>query len=301
MLLRKLAEARKEKPDRWDRIKNLLGPVIGSGKRLHETITDQSVFDSIEKLVKMYRGLSTSVATIQKYEQDLKTIFRTTRQVDEDPLRQLSTAELIKRAYMMILEADRQYTEQNGTISRLQMISDRKTKEVRLLREKLRDSDRTAATTNIQLLRDSATREVGEDDPRRRSAVEKLIGAYRSSEEKRLKLEEQIVKLKSIIGDDNQPQQKSCQPPASNLFMELIELREIVKNTVADTFLKSDNYVQPDLIESFPRLLPPRPRFLMQQEPPEDLRIEQHSAADDFLDSLSQSFNDERNQDLNSP
>jgi hypothetical protein len=301
MLLRKLAEARKEKPDRWDHIKSLLMPVIGSGKPLHEPITDQSVFDRIEKLVKMHRELGTSVATIQKYEQDLRTIFRTTRQVDEDPLRQLSTAELIKRAYMMILEADRQYTEQNATISRLQTILYRKTKEVRLLRDKLRDSDRTAVTTNIQLLREAAIREVGEDDPRRRSAVEKLIEAYRSSEEKRLRLEEQIVKLKSIIGDDNQSQGVSSRPPASNLFMELIELRDIVKNTVADTLLKSDNFVQPDLMESFPRLLPPRPRFIVEREPPEDLRVDQHSRADDFLDSLGQSFNDERNQDLNSP
>ena len=302
MLLHKLAQAKTENPDRWERVKRSLLPVIASGNDFQEPISDKSVFDGIENLVKMHCELRASVTIIQKYEQDLKTIFHTTRQPEEDPLRQLSTSELIKRAYMMILEADRQHTQQTATIKRLQVVSERKTKEVRLLRERLRDADRTALITNIQTLRDGAIREVGQTDSRRRSAVEKLIEAYRFSEEKRMRLEEQVIKLKSIIGYASESQNECSRPSGSNLFMELIELREIVKKTVVDTFQKSvSDTVEPDLIESVPRLLPPRPRIVMDSQPYENASDDQRSKTDDFIDSLGHSFSDERLHDLNSP
>jgi hypothetical protein len=260
MLLHKLAEARQAKysntkdnktEDAFSRISKLVESVEVPGlERSGDEV--EYVFNTVDHIVKTYNKINKCSATISKYEQDLAKMFSKDI-AGSDDLK--PTENLLKRAYLMLTEADRQYRYQTKRLTELEEIAESKTFEVRKLRARLGEIETTCFRKEISILHERAVSEVGKD-AEKRSALETLIEGYEKSESRRKSLELEIVKLQSRLSQQNGKltQQNDASIPG-NLFIEIGELREMVKEIIGNVF----TVVPKQLSESVPRLVPPTP------------------------------------------
>lgn len=290
MLLHKLKQARDTKAQASSREE------LGELEELLRDISFPPLHDSrpvlrqkIEYLARVHREVVRSCEAIRKYESDLNSSFASSGFPSMDG-QQISTDELLKRSYLMILEADRQYKAQDREIKRLENSAARRKKEIAVLRSHVQELETSALVKTIDVLRENCMSEVPAKDGPKRAAIETLIEAFEKSEKTRASLQDQVLRLKSFLVEESRNDTHDPKNPSlGNIFMEIIELREIVKSRVVDVIKPCMSKLR----ESEPRLLVPSISSvepLMPDEPSTSRK----------LDSITSSFSEDFSQDLDS-
>ena len=290
MLLHKLKKARDHRvqdysKEEHEKLEELLRDISFPPLDESRPVLEQK----IEYLARVHKEVVRSCEAIRKYESDLNSLFASGAFSSMEG-QHISTDELLKRSYLMILEADRQYKTQDREIKILRKTVARKKKETADLRKHLQELETSSVTRTIDVLRTKCMSEVPATDIAKRAAIETLIDAFEKSEKTRASLQDQVIKLKSFLVEESRNEMhdpKNSSP--GNLFMEIIELRELVKSRVVDI-------LQPcmsDLRESEPRLMVPSVSLV---EP----LIPDEPSTSRKLDLISSSFSEDFSQDLDS-
>jgi hypothetical protein len=245
MLLHKLAEAKQnltiDDPRISDLLQRIRKIVLPSGE------SGETLISTILGLVETHQTLSKSCSFIQRYEQDLASILEKERDMAESSIH---VGELHKRSLMTLMEADRQCRSQIARIEELESVSQKKSAECKELRARLEEVEAESMNRNICILQERSMDEIGSDGTKR-SALNTLIDGYRKSEARRRALEIEVVRQRALLateGSGRKPQEFS-----GNVFIELQELKEIVKELVSKRMLEGSEIIT----ESLPRFPPP--------------------------------------------
>ena len=212
MLLRKLAEAREAKQGSDPtlvRIQQLLDGI---------EIDQDGLVGKVAFLVESFKKYSKCSRVIHQYERDLHSLFH-----EETPLTPGGSpvGELVKRAFLMITEADRQYRSHTKRIVELERLVTFKSAEVKELRNRLTELETNQVDRDISILQEHALRDINIE---KRPALNTLVEGYRKSESRRKSLEVEIIWLRSRTQEPHRPPEEK-----GNLFHELVELRQMVK------------------------------------------------------------------------
>ena len=260
MLLHKLTEARdarkladEKDSDLLRRIRKIVESVprtMSRSKSSHQMNSDDSLVQTIQNLVATHNTLSKCCGVMLRYERDLASILGQQSTVDSS----IPASELLKRSYLTVMEADRQFRSQANRIEELEVLVKRKSLECKELRERMETLEGEYMTQNICVLQERSMVEVGSDGSRR-SALNTLIEGYKKSEARRRALEIEVVRLRAISeNNSNRSEAVTDQYFPGNLFIELQELREIVKEFVVRNMGNDCT----EITESNPRLFPPQ-------------------------------------------
>ena len=266
------------------------------------------ILSGLKVLVENAKVRMACLGTIQRYEAELKSLID--GGPDDGGSDRLGMDELVKRAYFMVQEADRQYRNQAHRMADMAVATQRRKEEVRQLRAKIAELEDSHLKSKIEILREKCNREVGVGDREKISAIDTLIGGFQEAEKKRILLQKEIVRLKAIVV---LPEPQEDELSETNLFVEITELREIVKEFQMDKYRSSINSDW-EIRQSIPRCVPPVPMqgrgpFLPDipsPAPPVSPEVlckwDTHSGDDiDYFQSLSRSFTDELIQDSQTP
>ena len=247
-----------------------------------------NILSSAKFLVDFHRDFFECHGAIRRYEKDLGALcsaqsglFGTRDAVPLD--------ELVRRAYMHSAEADRQFKSSFLKISQLEESVKKRTFEVRALRGKVNELESELLESRVGVLKDRCLEEVG-GKLKKQSAVDALIDALKDSEKKRRQSTQELIRLKAIIDSRNDLPPK-LEVPSSNVFQEIIELREVVKDL--------SRSISPRPTHFAVSLFPPSP--LNPPRDPTDLTGREEEEENEIFACLSKSFTEELQKDSESP
>jgi len=273
-----------------DELNGILGSVNCLESMAEENATPKMKMLAVTRYLALFhRDFARCLATIRQYEADLASLCasQSADLSDRDPV---PLEELVRRAYMLSSEADRWLRRDFTRISGLEESVRKRTKEVRALRRKVNELENELVEARIRFLKEKCYGEVS-GQIQKEGAIDALITALKESESKRRLFAQELLRLKAINESRNAPDSEF----SSNLFTEIIELREIVKelSTRGSPLIGSWNNSQ-----SFPRPVP-----IPESEPSvryssTDLTAREN---EDIFASLSNSFSAELQRDAVSP
>lgn len=245
--------------DRYlDEIYEVLGPFCENDNRFN---TNQSKFERImlasRFLVEFHKKFSECHRAIQRFEGDLRELCSSQSVNFYASGECLALDDLVRRAFMLSSEADRQFRSSFMKISELEETAWKRTVEVRLLRSKVNELETELMDAQVRLLREKCLEEVG-SQTQKQSAVDALISALKESEKKRRQFGQELIRLKAIVESRNALTESISD---NNIFQEIIELREVVKElSRKETSSVSFSWE----LNSFPRTAP-KPIFIKEE------------------------------------
>ena len=177
------------------------------------------------------------LSKIKEYEEVLRLITES----EASPCGEgdLPLDELVRRAFSIVREADRQYRSQYQELVEFRKSLARRTAEVHSLRAKNSQLEDSILKSKIDNLR-STCGSLGKSDDQRQ-AVDTLVAAIKDSEARRVQVEQELIKTKAALREIP----NACFANESpNLFVEIAELRELVRELTMKLY-QADNDTPP--------------------------------------------------------
>lgn len=162
------------------------------------------------------------LSNIKEYEEVLRLITDSERSPCGEMDLQLD--ELVRRAFSIAREADKQYRSQLQELVGFRKSLACRIAEVHSLRAKNSQLEDSILKSKIDILRSTCGTVDKSDD--QRQAVDTLVAAVKDSEARRVLAEQELIKTKSALREIP----NACFANESpNLFVEIAELRELVR------------------------------------------------------------------------
>ncbi len=184
----------------------------------------EHVLSGVKLLVAEDKLPKRSVRALSEMESDLRLLLA--GDLIEGDLSECDLGDWVRRAYLMIQEADRTYREQSRLIEELQIKAIQEADKARLMRIENEELENRILKLQKAHLIERCSFELGKDKAKS-SIADLLREEYEKEHRRRKAAESECVNLKSLLSayGGNTPEREI----GKNLFEEIISLREVIK------------------------------------------------------------------------